>query len=66
MALLACDWDVPVREEARLGQPAVYLAQTLEHGRAHLEKQLVNATVASAIISMERLRKARSIEKQDS
>ena len=63
MALLACDWDVPVREEVRLGQPAVYLAQTLDHGRT-LEKQLTNATVATAIVSMERLRKARSSEKQ--
>ena len=63
LRLLADDWDVPVRTEAKLGQAGVYLAQSLDHGKK-LERQFAQARLPTAIISLERLRKARSCVKQ--
>ena len=63
LRLLEDDWDVSVRTEPKLGQAGVYLAQSLDHGKK-LERQFTQARLPTAIISLERLRKARSCVKQ--
>ena len=63
LRLVAEDWSVAVRTEAKLGQAGVYLAQSLQHGKK-LEVQFAQTKLPVAIVSLERLRKARSCLKQ--